>query len=284
VFEAAESSVKEIENAEHLLGTFLGLALVAVAVGAGGAYYIYVQMKGAPARSFVEAFPRLHRAVYNKWYVDEIYEETAIGAVDSLAEFGAWGDKWIVDGIIAKLSAFIVRGAGSLLRLLQTGRIQAYAAVMVVGLALVGWFLVAPHASAKVLSDHAAGAYSVTATPGLGYSYRWDEDGDGKWDSDSFGEKASVSFDLERDKSRTVALQVKNAFGQTTYSTFELKRPKEDRSGPGNTVIDVEQGPGGQLRGTPRAPGQPGQPARPAPAIMPGAKLPAGHPSIPQGQ
>ena len=39
---------------------------------------------------------------------------------------------------------------------------------------LVGWFLVAPHASAKVLANHAAGAYSVTATPGLGYSYRWD--------------------------------------------------------------------------------------------------------------
>jgi NADH-quinone oxidoreductase subunit L len=281
VFAKAAAGVKVIENHEHLLGTFLGLALVAVAIGAGGAYYVYAQMKGEPARSFVEKFPRFHQLVYDKWRVDELYEETVIGAVDSLAEFGAWADKWIVDGILAKLSAFIVRGSGSLLRQIQTGRIQAYAAVMVVGLALVGWFLVAPHASAKVLSNHAAGAYSVTAAPGLGYSYRWDEDGDGKWDSDSFGDKASVSFDLDRDKSRTVALQVKNAFGQTSVRTFELKRPKEDKSG--LTTIDVTQGADGRLKGTPRQPNQPGRPV--APAIPPGAKVPAGHPAIPpQGE
>jgi NADH-quinone oxidoreductase subunit L len=286
VFSKAATSVKVIANAEHMLGAFLGLALAAVAAGAGFAYYVYVQTKGEFARSFVEKFPGLHQLVYDKWRVDELYEETVIGAVDSLAEFGAWADKWIVDGILAKLSAFIVRGSGSLLRQLQTGRIQAYAAVMVVGLGLVGWFLVAPHASAKVLANHAAGAYSVTATPGLGYSYRWDEDGDGKWDSDSFGEKASVSFDLDVDKSRTVALQVKNAFGQTSVGTFELTRPKPDKSGL-TTRIDVTQGADGQLRTVPRPPGgQPNQPGRPAaPAIMPGAKLPAGHPAIPpQGQ
>jgi NADH-quinone oxidoreductase subunit L len=281
VFERASDSVKLVEGAEHMLGTFLGLALVAVAVGAGGAYWVYAQMKGQPAQSFVEKFPGFHRLVYDKWRIDELYEETVIGAVDSLAEFGAWADKWIVDGILAKLSAFLVRASGSVLRQAQTGRIQAYAGVMVVGLALVGWFLVAPHASAKVLANHVAGAYSVTATPGLGYSYRWDEDGDGKWDSEAFGEKAAVSFDLDIDKSRTVALQVKNAFGQTAVRTFELKRPKPDKSGL-NTTIDVTRAPDGALRGVPRQPNQPGSPA---PAIMPGAKLPPGHPVIPsQGQ
>jgi NADH-quinone oxidoreductase subunit L len=279
VFEHASKAVLTVPDAEHLLGTFLGLALVAVAVGAGGAYYVYVQMKGAPARSLKEAFPGLYRLVYDKWRIDELYEETVIGAVDSLAEFGAWADKWIVDGILAKLSSFIVRSTGSVLRQLQTGRIQAYAAVMVVGLALVGWFLVAPHANAKVVSNHAAGAYSVTAAPGLGYSYRWDEDGDGKWDSDSFGDKASVSFQLDIDKGRKVGLEVKNAFGRIATSSFELKRPKPDKSGL-NTTIDVKQLPDGRLQGTPRPAGQ-NQPGRPAPAILPGAKLPAGHPALP---
>jgi NADH-quinone oxidoreductase subunit L len=285
VFESAEKSVRLIEGAEHLLPTFLGLALVAVAVGAGGAYYIYVAMKGEPARSFTEQFPRFHQLVYDKWRVDELYEETVIGAVDSLAEFAAWADKWIVDGILAKLSAFIVRGSGSLLRQVQTGRIQAYAAVMVVGLGLVGWFLVAPHASAKVLANHASGAYSVTATPGLGYSYRWDEDGDGKWDSESYGDKASVSFDLDVDKSRVVGLEVKNAFGQLATRTFKLERPKPDRSGL-STTIDVTQGADGKLQGVPRGPSGNQQPGRPnAPVLVPGAKLPAGHPALPsQGE
>jgi NADH-quinone oxidoreductase subunit L len=273
VFEKAESSVRVIEGGEHLLGAFLGLALVAVAVGAGAAYYVYAQMQGEPARAFTEKFPGLHRLVYDKWRVDELYEETVIGAVDSLAEFGAWADKWIVDGILAKLSAFIVRGTGSLLRQIQTGRIQAYAAVMVVGLGLVGWFLIAPHASAKVQANHADGAYSVAATPGLGYSYRWDGEGD-------FGDKSSLSFSLDRDKTRTVKLEVKNAFGQVAERKFELSRPKEDKSA--LTTIDVTRGANGQLQGSPRPIGKP-QPGQAAP-IQPGAQLPAGHPAIPQGQ
>jgi NADH-quinone oxidoreductase subunit L len=271
VFEKASQSVRVIEGSEHLLGTFLGLALVAVAVGAGGAYYVYVQMKGAPAQAFVQRFPGFHQLVYDKWRVDELYEETVIGAVDSLAEFGAWADKWIVDGIIAKLSSFLVRSAGSLLRQLQTGRIQAYAAIMVVGLGSVGWFLIAPHANAQVVADHAEGAYSVNAAPGLGYSYRWTLDG--KPDSKEFGDKASLSFNLARDAGHVVALEVKNAFGQVASHKFDVTRPKEDKSGV--TTVDVTQGSNGQLQGTPRPGGPP---------ILPGTQLPPGHPAIPQGQ
>jgi NADH-quinone oxidoreductase subunit L len=300
VFKHAAESVRIVEGGEHMLGTFLGLALAAVAVGAGGAWYVYVTLKGEPASAFVREFPALHRLVYDKWRVDELYEETVIGAVDSLAEFGAWADKWLVDGIIAKLSSFIVRGTGSLLRQLQTGRIQAYAAVMVVGLGSVGWFLIAPHASAQIISNHAEGAYSVNATPGLGYSYRWKVDGkplrwlpDGKPDlragskpdpkqDEAFGDKASLSFNLERNAGHVVALDVKNAFGQVASRNFDVQRPKEDKSG--LTTIDVNQGSNGQLQGTPRG-NQPMQPARPgAPPIMPGAQLPPGHPAIPQGQ
>jgi NADH-quinone oxidoreductase subunit L len=282
VFKTASQSVHPIDGAEHMLGTFLGLALAAVAVGAGGAYYIYVTTQGELARAFTEKFPGFHQLVYDKWKVDEIYEETVIGAVDSLAEFGAWADKWIVDGIIAKLSSFLVRGLGSLLRQVQTGRIQAYAAVMVVGLGSVGWFLVAPHANAQVVANHAAGAYSVTANPGLGYSYRWDENGDNVPETKDFTNKDSVSFNLENGATRTVELEVMNAFGQVAKRKFELSRPKVDLSG--LTTIDVNQGADGKLQGTPRAPQAP-QPGRPnAPPIMPGAQLPAGHPAIPRGQ
>jgi NADH-quinone oxidoreductase subunit L len=270
VFKTATESVRVVEGAEHMLGTFLGLALVAVIVGAGGAYYVYVMTRGELARAFTEKFPGFHQLVYDKWRIDELYEETIIGAVDSLAEFGAWADKWIVDGILAKLSAFLVRSAGSVLRQLQTGRVQAYAAVMVVGLGSVGWFLVAPHANAQVVADHATGAYSVNATPGLGYSYRWD-------DSKDFGDKASVSFNLENGKGRTVQLEVKNAFGQVATRKFELTRPRVDLSDP--TTIDVTRAPNGQLQRTPR----PAQPGRPAPALPSGVQLPPGHPAIPQG-
>ena len=277
VFSKAEHSVKLIDGAENMLGTFLGLALVAVAVGAGGAYYVYVNTKGELARAFAEKFPGLHQLVFDKWRIDELYEETVIGAVDSLAEFGAWADKWIVDGILAKLSAFLVRASGSVLRQLHTGRIQAYAAVMVVGLGAVGWFLVAPHANAQVVANHASGAYSVTATPGLGYQYRWTTNDKDTPDTKDFTGPGSVSFNLENGGEKLVVLEVKNAFGQVAKRKFGLQRPKVDLSG----VIDVTQGANGQLQGTPRPAQQPGRPA--APPILPGAQLPAGHPALPQG-
>jgi len=129
--------------------------------------------------------------------------------------------------------------------------------------ALVGWFLVKRFISAKVIADHGAGQYSVTATPGLGYSYRWDEDGDGKPDSEAFGDKASVAFALEPSKARKVQLEVKNAFGQVATRTFELARPKPDRSG-----LTGEAG-AAQPQPSPR-PVQPNQ-------------LPPHHPAIPQG-
>jgi hypothetical protein len=155
---------------------------------------------------------------------------------------------------------------------------------MVVGLGSVGWFLVAPHANAKVTNNPIDGGYSVTATPGLGYQYRWSFDG--KPQSKDFGDDASISFNLDFDKERQVGLEVKNAFGQVATHKFALKRPKPDMSG--LTTIDVQRGANGQLQGTPRPGGALGMPVRPgalqAPPIPQGAKLPPGHPAIPQGQ
>src|SRR6187399_2529260 len=167
VFAKASASVELIEGAEHLEYAFLGAAIAAFAGGSGIAYWIYVLQKGKPAQSFVEALPGFHALVYDKWRVDELYEEYVIGAVDSLAEFFAWADKWIVDFLLARVSAFLVGASGSALRFIQTGRVQTYAAVMVLGLGGVGWYFVTPRVEAKVDANDESGVYSVTASQGL---------------------------------------------------------------------------------------------------------------------
>ena len=136
--------------------------------------------------------------MFDKWRVDELYEEYVIGAVDSLAEFFAWADKWIVDFLLARVTAFLVSTTGTALRFIQTGRVQTYAAVMVLGLGGVGWFFVTPRAEAEVDANDDSGVYSLTAAEGLGYSYRWDLNNDGKWDSDKekFGNKTQQSLNL----------------------------------------------------------------------------------------
>jgi NADH-quinone oxidoreductase subunit L len=285
VFAKAQGAVQLVEDWQAKEMVFIALAILAAGAGAGAAYWVYIMRSGEPARELTERAPGLHALVRDKWRIDELYEETILGAVDSLAEFFVWADKWLVDGIIARLSAFVVRASGTVLRYAQTGRVQAYAAVMVLGLGGMGWFFVRPHPTAKVVENHAAGAYSVSLAPGLGYSYRWDENGDGRWDSEDFGDQTQVSFNLDVDKSRTVRVEVKNAFGRVATKEFPITRPKPDLSGgpgraSGTTTIDVRQDPDGKLRGTPRGGGatpqapidlKPRQPMQVREPLQPGA-------------
>jgi hypothetical protein len=107
----------------------------------------------------------------------------------------------------------------------------------------------------------------VSASPGFGYRYRWDQDGDGQWDSPTFGDQASVEVKLERNQARTVRLGVKNALGFTAERSFSLVRPKEDAQKPGRgakrgrggkpVTLTVEQGRDGQVRAVPPGGGQP---------------------------
>jgi len=247
VFEKASGAVQLIEGAEHFELPFLGLAFLSFIGGTGAAYFIYVVQKGKPARSFVEALPGLHALVFDKWRVDEFYEEYIIGAVDSLAEFFAWADKWIVDFLLARVTTFLVSTSGTGLRFFQTGRVQTYAAVMVLGLGGVGWFFVTPRVSAEIAANDESGVYSLTAAEGLGYSYRWDLNNDGKWDDEKFGSRTDASLNLAVKENRTVRLEVKNAFGRTAVRSFNVARPAPDRSG-ATSRLDIDPTAAGQPR------------------------------------
>jgi NADH-quinone oxidoreductase subunit L len=250
VFAKAGEGVQLIEGHEGYVPLFLGLAFAAFAGGSGIAYFVYVTQQGKPAQRFVSAFPGFHALVFDKWRIDEIYEEYVIGAVDSLAEFFTWADKWIVDFLLARLTSFIVSASGSALRFLQTGRVQTYAAVMVLGLGGVGWFFVTPRADAELASNAESGAYSLTAAEGLGYSYRWDVNNDGKWDSEKFGTQTQASLNLAVKENRTVRLEVKNAFGRTAVRSFAFARPAPDRSG-ATSRLDADTPAPGKLRRLP---------------------------------
>ncbi|HVW24546.1 MAG TPA: NADH-quinone oxidoreductase subunit L [Polyangiaceae bacterium] len=224
VFAVARRSVEESDKGAIVMP----LALVAAAGGIGVAFFIYYQQKGAPAKRLAEQMPGLYRLVYDKWRVDEFYDEFFIGTVDFIADVCVWIDRWVVDGIIARFTAWVVAVSGYLLRLLQTGRVQAYAAVMMVGMAFVGWFFTMPQAAAHVEKDDASGHYTVQAAPGLGYSYRWDADADGKPDTADFSDKKSVELSLGVGQSRKVELEVMNAFGRVGHKTITLTRPRTE--------------------------------------------------------
>jgi hypothetical protein len=114
--------------------------------------------------------------------------------------------------------------AGTLLRAVQTGVVQVYAGLMVVGLAALGWFFATPHAEATI-TDAGNDDFVVTAAPGVGYGYRWDADGDGKADRPDFGTDSELKLHVEPGKTMTVNLEVKNAFGLVHAKAIHLARP-----------------------------------------------------------
>ena len=77
----------------------------------------------------------------NKFYFDELYEATFIRAHDFIAKVADFIDRWVVDwGCIG-----LVRGgtdfSGRALRLVQTGNLQTYALLFVLGVAVVLWLV-----------------------------------------------------------------------------------------------------------------------------------------------
>ena len=83
----------------------------------------------------------LSRAMANRFYFDEIYEATVIRIHDAIAAVSDFIDRWIVEGLCL---GFVRSGTdltGRALRLVQTGNLQTYAFLFVLGVAVVLWFV-----------------------------------------------------------------------------------------------------------------------------------------------
>ena len=238
VFEKAHHAIAartpEIEKMEL---TMMAPGFLAFLVGSGLAYVVYLQGGGAWEKSFAKSYPRFYKLIYDKWRIDELYDATVIGMVDALADIFVMADKWIIDGVLARVSAALVGAAGTVLRAFQTGRVQAYSASMVIGLAGVGWFFARPHAVADVDEKalRASDQVTISAAPGLGYAYKWAVSGSSEKPQD-FSAKREITVTLKPGESKEVVLEVQNAWKSVAREVIPLTRPK---AGGRPTVIHV---------------------------------------------
>lgn len=215
-------------HSRELMSTFG--AFSAFAIGTGGAWWVYVKEKGQPARDLMLKVPVLYRWALDKWRVDEAYDKTVIAGVDALADTASSFDQGVVDFVLARLTALVVAVSGTVLRIFQNGVVHVYAAIMVVGLAGVGWFFAAPHAEFTVQEKN--GEYTVVAGPGPGYGFRWYPDATKPAQSAEFGALDQIKVNVAEGKSQTVKLEVKNAFGRIGTKELEIKRPAPPGGGP----------------------------------------------------
>jgi NADH-quinone oxidoreductase subunit L len=107
-------------------------SVIVALIGIGVATMMYLKNPDMPAK-FTAKFAKLHRWVFNKWYVDEAYD---ILFVNSTKKFGifCWRgfDVKVIDGIIHGL-ANLIGAISTALRHTQTGLFQNYALTMVFG-------------------------------------------------------------------------------------------------------------------------------------------------------
>jgi NADH-quinone oxidoreductase subunit L len=124
-----------------LEGGLMAFSVLVAVCGIAGAWALYIIRPAFPER-FVAMFPTLHRAVYNKWYVDEIYDFMIVNPCKAFSNFLWKGfDVVVVDGIVNGVAA-VVRGFSGVLRHVQTGMIHNYAFSMALGaVVIVGCYL-----------------------------------------------------------------------------------------------------------------------------------------------
>jgi NADH-quinone oxidoreductase subunit L len=119
----------------------MGFSVVVAIVGIMIATTLYVKSTELPKR-FTDTFPALHRAVYNKWYIDELYDTLIVNPCKGFGRFLWKGfDVLVVDGIVNGV-AKTVMGFSSVLRHVQSGYVHNYALSMALGMVLiVGFYL-----------------------------------------------------------------------------------------------------------------------------------------------
>ena len=166
----ASAAVEAAKEGEHSASTewiLMALSVAIAIIGISLARYLYCIKTEIPDRIHARCKP-LYTLLYNKWYVDELYDflfvnglskgggrllgefdrKVVDGGVNgagwltrAFARISMWWDTWIVDGAV-RFTAFFVKMLSYPVCILQTGRVQAYAFFVVVGiLAFLGYYV-----------------------------------------------------------------------------------------------------------------------------------------------
>jgi NADH-quinone oxidoreductase subunit L len=164
---AAADAVKEVGHGASTEWLLMGLSVAIAIIGISVARWFYHYRPEIPD-SIERAAKPLHTLLYNKWYVDELYDflfvngmckggGLAFGSFDRnvvdggvngagwLTRFTSrvsiWWDTWIIDGAV-RAGSFFVKLLSYPVCILETGRVQTYAFFVVVGvLAFLGYFV-----------------------------------------------------------------------------------------------------------------------------------------------
>ncbi len=120
------------------------LMFISVAAGLSGIGAAFLLTLPATAAALKRAVPRIHDLVYHKFYVDELYGFLILKPLHFISERVMYQmvDAGLIDGLLVNGSAKASYSAGKTLARAQNGRLDIYALVFAVGVALMLYWVI----------------------------------------------------------------------------------------------------------------------------------------------
>jgi hypothetical protein len=171
--------------------------------------------------AFVKSFSGLHKLVFSKYWIDELYGALIVTPVRWLSRFLADAvDFFFIDFIGVNGSAKVVDWTGQVARWIQSGNIQRYVVALLAGAAVLIFFFIKysdadftikPDDQVKV-GEQVEFEARLKGTDARKVEYQWDFDGDGNWDTKwQTSPVASHSFDKKHKKKKVrVVLRIRD--------------------------------------------------------------------------
>ena len=121
----------------------LGIGGAISILGIALAYFLYVAQPATPA-ILIRRLRPVHTLLVNKWYFDELIDFLIVRPALAIGRFAnRTFERLVVDGLVTG-TADTVRGAGGIVRVVQSGFVRSYALLLIAGFAgLALYFLVA---------------------------------------------------------------------------------------------------------------------------------------------
>jgi NADH-quinone oxidoreductase subunit L len=125
-------------HASHSTEGMVMLLSVAIAVtGVIVAWVFYIKNKEIPVR-LAQKFPTVYRMLWNKYYVDELYDFIVVRSAKGIAKnfMVRFTDAKVIEGVVNGVPQLIGWFSGKI-RKVQSGVTQHYATAMAVGLFII---------------------------------------------------------------------------------------------------------------------------------------------------
>jgi NADH-quinone oxidoreductase subunit L len=120
---------------------FTYLVLGLVVAGVLIAYRVYY-MPGFDRSVFARGFSgRMQKVLENRWYISKFYDDFALTVWYGFSLIADKFDRYVIDGIVNGF-AYLGANVGGVIRKAQSGNVQRYASLIVLGIVLLLIFVV----------------------------------------------------------------------------------------------------------------------------------------------